>query len=243
MAKKEETKKKTTKKVETKKDVKKVKKEVKEVKEVKIEKTEKKDRGLLFAIIGIVLVVAIAVISMVIPERDKESEGPDSVLAVMTIKNYGDIILELDRKTAPITVDNFIELANSGFYDGLTFHRIIKGFMIQGGGNPDVASKTIKGEFTANGVENNISHTRGTISMARANSMDSASTQFFIVQEDSTHLDGNYASFGKVISGMEIIDKVIDDFGTENDETLPEGKRPIIEGIRSIEIEESTTEE
>ena len=79
--------------------------------------------------------------------------------------------------------------------------------------------------------------------MARANSMDSASTQFFIVQEDSTHLDGNYASFGKVISGMEIIDKVIDDFGTENDETLPEGKRPIIEGIRSIEIEESTTEE
>lgn len=115
------------------------------------------------------------------------------------VQDYGTISLELDADTAPISVTNFINLANEGFYDGLTFHRIISGFMIQGGdpnGNGTGGSeKTIKGEFSANGVENDISHVRGVISMARANDPDSGSSQFFIVHEDSTFLDGQYAAF------------------------------------------------
>ena len=118
------------------------------------------------------------------------------------VQDYGTISLELDADTAPISVTNFINLANEGFYDGLTFHRIISGFMIQGGdpnGNGTGGSeKTIKGEFSANGVENDISHVRGVISMARANDPDSGSSQFFIVHEDSTFLDGQYAAFGHV---------------------------------------------
>ena len=127
----------------------------------------------------------------------------------------GVISVELDGDTAPITVQNFMDLANEGFYDGLTFHRIIDGFMIQGGdpnhNGTGGSEKTIKGEFSANGVENNISHTRGTISMARSSDMDSASSQFFIVQTDSTSLDGQYAGFGHVTSGMEIVDQICKD--------------------------------
>lgn len=113
------------------------------------------------------------------------------------MQDYGDINVELDADVAPITVTNFINLANDGFYDGLTFHRIIKGFMIQGGdplGNGTGGSDNkIKGEFSNNGIENNLSHTRGAISMARSSNNDSASSQFFIVHKDSTYLDGNYA--------------------------------------------------
>lgn len=233
---------KETKKVEVKKEV---KKEIKKV-EVK-KKEEKKDRGLLFAIIGIVAVVIAAIVCFVIPENEGKVTEGGKVLAVMTIKDYGDIMLELDRDAAPETVANFLELANSGFYDGLTFHRIIKGFMMQGG-DPDGdgyggSSKTIKGEFLANGVSNNISHVRGTISMARSDDPDSASSQFFIVQEDDTDLDGYYAGFGKVASGMDIIDKIINDFGTTEDTTLPVGKRPIITSIREVETVTDTVEE
>lgn len=125
------------------------------------------------------------------------------------VQDYGTISLELDADTAPISVTNFINLANEGFYDGLTFHRIISGFMIQGGdpnGNGTGGSeKTIKGEFSANGVENDISHVRGVISMARANDPDSGSSQFFIVHEDSTFLDGQYAAFGHVTDGMDVV--------------------------------------
>lgn len=125
------------------------------------------------------------------------------------VKDYGTISLELDADTAPISVTNFINLAKDGFYDGLTFHRIISGFMIQGGdpkGNGTGGSdQTIKGEFSENGVENDISHVRGTISMARANDPDSASSQFFIVHEDSTFLDGQYAAFGHVTDGMDVV--------------------------------------
>lgn len=126
------------------------------------------------------------------------------------VQDYGTISLELDADTAPISVTNFINLANEGFYDGLTFHRIISGFMIQGGdpnGNGTGGSeKTIKGEFSANGVENDISHVRGVISMARANDPDSGSSQFFIVHEDSTFLDGQYAAFGHVTDGMDVVE-------------------------------------
>ena len=132
--------------------------------------------------------------------------------AKIKVKGYGTIEVELDGDTAPITVANFIKLVNEKFYDGLTFHRIMSGFMIQGGdplGNGTGGSdETIKGEFSSNGVENNISHKRGVISMARSSDPDSASSQFFIMHQDSTYLDGEYAAFGKVTKGMKVVDKI-----------------------------------
>lgn len=157
--------------------------------------------------------------------------------AVITVKDYGEIKLELDGDTAPITVKNFVELAESGFYDGLTFHRIMSGFMIQGGdpkGNGTGGSKNeIKGEFSANGTENDISHKRGVISMARAQDYDSASSQFFIVHEDSTHLDGQYAAFGHVTEGMDIVDAIAEDANPiDNNGTIPKENQPVIESIK-----------
>lgn len=170
------------------------------------------------------------------------SDGDDKMLsgkinAEINIKDYGVIKLELDADSAPITVTNFVNLVNDKFYDGLTFHRIIDGFMIQGGdplGNGTGGSeKTIKGEFKNNGVENNISHTRGTISMARSQANDSASSQFFIVQSDSTFLDGSYAGFGHITSGMEIVDKICKDTKTEDDNgTVKKENQPVIESIK-----------
>lgn len=150
------------------------------------------------------------------------------------IKDYGKISLELDADTAPITVTNFVNLAKSGFYDGLTFHRIIDGFMIQGG-DPDGngtggSDKEIKGEFSENGVENNISHERGVISMARAMDMDSASSQFFIVQADSTYLDGSYAAFGHVTEGMEVVDKICKE--VPSSDLVDKDKQPVITSIK-----------
>lgn len=137
----------------------------------------------------------------------------------------GDIIkVELDPTSAPITVENFKKLVNKGFYDGLTFHRIIKGFMIQGGDplgtGTGGADETIKGEFKSNGVDNTLSHKRGVISMARAMNPDSASSQFFIVHEDSDFLDGDYAAFGKVIEGMDVVDKIANVKTDSNDKPL-----------------------
>ena len=133
-------------------------------------------------------------------------------IAKIEVKDYGTITVKLDGKTAPITVQNFVDLAKSGFYDGLTFHRIIEGFMIQGGdpnGNGTGGSdKTIKGEFKENGVKNNIKHKRGVISMARSSDYDSASSQFFIMQEDNDSLDGQYAAFGRVIEGMDVVNEI-----------------------------------
>ena len=133
-------------------------------------------------------------------EEDNLLSGKHHV--TITVQDYGDINVELDADVAPITVTNFINLANDGFYDGLTFHRIIKGFMIQGGdplGNGTGGSDNkIKGEFSNNGIEKSLSHTRGAISMARSSNNDSASSQFFIVHKDSTYLDGNYACFGSI---------------------------------------------
>ena len=169
------------------------------------------------------------------------SDGDDKMLsgkinAEINIKDYGVIKLELDADSAPITVTNFVNLVNDKFYDGLTFHRIIDGFMIQGGdplGNGTGGSeKTIKGEFKNNGVENNISHTRGTISMARSQANDSASSQFFIVQSDSTFLDGSYAGFGHITSGMEIVDKICKDTKTDDNGTVKKENQPVIESIK-----------
>lgn len=190
-----------------------------------------------------IIVVIIILFSCYVAGRDKNEGGKEymsgKVNVLMTIKDYGDITLELDADTAPITVSNFVELVNSKFYDGLTFHRIIEGFMIQGG-DPDGngtggSSKTIKGEFSSNGVENNISHLRGVISMARSSDPDSASSQFFIVHQDSTYLDGQYAAFGKVLSGMDVVDKIAADaVPTDNNGTIPSDKQPVITKIEVI---------
>ena len=158
----------------------------------------------------------------------------------ISIKNYGIIQLELDPSQAPITVDNFVGLVNSGFYNGLTFHRIIKGFMIQGGdplGNGTGGSdKEIKGEFASNGVQNNIKHLRGTISMARSSFPDSASSQFFIMHEDAPHLDGDYAAFGHVTSGIEVVDKICDNTPVQDrNGTVLKADQPVIEYIKVIE--------
>lgn len=158
------------------------------------------------------------------------------------VKNYGSIKLKLDANIAPITVSNFVGLANDGFYNGLTFHRIIKGFMIQGGdpnGDGTGGSKqTIKGEFSANGVDNPLKHTRGVISMARSQSYDSASSQFFIMHEDTSSLDGQYAAFGCAYSGMDIVDKICDDVKTEDSNgTVSKKNQPVIESITCKKIQ------
>ena len=156
------------------------------------------------------------------------------------VANYGTIKLELDADTAPITVTNFINLANEGFYNGLTFHRIIDGFMIQGGdplGNGTGGSgQTIKGEFSSNGVENDIAHARGVISMARSRLMDSASSQFFIMHRDKPHLDGDYAAFGYVTEGMEVVDAICANTKVEdkNGSVKPENQ-PVITSITVID--------
>ena len=160
--------------------------------------------------------------------------------AKIVVKNYGTIALELDADVAPITVENFANLVNEGFYNGLTFHRIISGFMIQGGdplGNgTGGSSKTIKGEFASNGVKNSISHVRGTISMARSSMPNSASSQFFIVHKDSTFLDGQYAAFGTVTSGMEVVDKIGAETAVEDENgTVAKNNQPVIEKITMID--------
>lgn len=162
--------------------------------------------------------------------------------AVITVKDLGEIKLELDADTAPITVTNFVNLVNNGFYDGLTFHRVIDGFMIQGGdpkGNGTGGSeKTIKGEFSQNGVKNNIKHTRGVISMARSSAPNSASSQFFIMHETAPHLDGLYAAFGKVTSGMDIVDKIAKNTPvTDSNGTVKAENQPVITSIKMTEKE------
>jgi peptidyl-prolyl cis-trans isomerase B (cyclophilin B) len=157
------------------------------------------------------------------------------------VQDYGTIALELDADTAPITVTNFIELAKSGFYDGLTFHRIIEGFMIQGGdplGNGTGGSENpIKGEFEANGVKNGISHQRGVISMARqASNYNSASSQFFIMHEDNDSLDGGYAAFGHVTSGMEVVDAIAENTPVlDGNGTVAKKDQPVITAVRVID--------
>jgi cyclophilin family peptidyl-prolyl cis-trans isomerase len=148
--------------------------------------------------------------------KDRDTEGREIYYAEISVVDYGKIVVLLDATTAPITVANFVSLVNSGFYNGLKFHRIIEDFMIQGGdpnGNGSGgSSKTIKGEFAENGYVNDISHLRGVISMARSGqSYNSASSQFFICNDDSVEaLDGKYAAFGYVVSGMSVVDDITD---------------------------------
>ncbi len=175
-------------------------------------------------------------------QKETAKAPSGSSIAAIDVKDYGTIRVALYQDEAPITVANFIKLVNSGFYNGLTFHRAVKQFVLQGGdpnGNgTGGSSETIKGEFSANGVENHLSHTRGAISMARSSDYDSASSQFFIVQNSdaATTLDGQYACFGYVIEGMDIVDQIIaDSVATDSNGTLAADTQPI---INSITIEE-----
>lgn len=158
----------------------------------------------------------------------------------IAVRDYGTINVELDADEAPITVTNFIYLVNKGFYDGLTFHRIVSGFMIQGGDPEGTgfggSSQKIKGEFSSNGVTNSISHKRGVISMARSSDPNSASSQFFIVHEDSLSLDGDYAAFGHVTDGMDVVDKIAKDAKPiDGDGLVAKEQQPVIESIKVID--------
>jgi peptidyl-prolyl cis-trans isomerase B (cyclophilin B) len=190
-----------------------------------------------FLIIILIIMAVIIVLTTGCSSKSKYLSGKHHI--EIDVKDYGIIKCELDADVAPITVTNFIDLANSGFYNGLTFHRIINGFMIQGGdpkGNgTGGSSSTIKGEFSKNGVKNNISHVRGTISMARSNDYNSASSQFFIMQKDNTSLDGLYAAFGSVTEGMDIVDKIAKVKVEDDNGTVLKENQPVLNSITVID--------
>ena len=166
----------------------------------------------------------------------KKETGDQPVHVQITVKDYGTVDLELYPDIAPLTVENFVKLAESGFYDGNCFHRIIDGFMIQGGADLNGTVKHIKGEFRSNGYENDLKHTEGVISMARAKDPDSATSQFFIMVGDASWLDGQYAAFGKVTEGLEIIKKIASDARPIDDNgSIAQEDRPIIESVRILD--------
>ena len=186
----------------------------------------------------ILLLAALLLFSLTACGKSDSGNSEAPIMVEITMENGGVIRLELYPKIAPITVENFVTLADSGFYDGLIFHRVIKDFMIQGGdptgtGMGAANQKTIKGEFRANGVENNLSHVRGVISMARrSRPYDSATSQFFIVHKDSTYLDGQYAAFGRVVSGMDVVDAIAETPTDNSDRPLTP---QVIKTIRTVE--------
>ena len=174
-----------------------------------------------------------------VDESDPYATGVHHV--VIEVEGYGTIEATLNANAAPITVSNFCHLAESGFYDGLTFHRVVPGFMIQGG-DPAAdgtggSDESIKGEFADNGVDNNIPHVRGTISMARASDYDSASSQFFIMQETNASLDGQYAAFGTVTSGMEVVDAICEDVPVEDEQSgyVAREDQPVITSVTVVD--------
>ena len=201
----------------------------------------------LLALIGIIIIIcAVIVAVMALRPGSKPAEAPSgydenpTAWVEIAVKDYGVITAELYGNAAPITVTNFLKLTDDGFYDGLTFHRIISGFMIQGGdpnGNgTGGSSERIKGEFSGNGVQNDIAHERGVLSMARSSAPDSASSQFFIMHAAAPHLDGQYAAFGRVLSGMEVVDAICADTPVQdsNGTVLPVNQ-PVIEYVKRIE--------
>ncbi len=225
-----------------------------------IQKKAKRKRVSIISMLVAVLVVA-AIIVGVSVGKTEDKEGTESTAetdatlnydtthyADIEIENYGTITVALDGNSAPETVANFVALAEEGFYNGLTFHRIIEGFMMQGGDPEGTdyggSDTTITGEFTANGVENNLSHYRGAISMARSNDYNSASSQFFIVHEDSrSSLDGLYACFGYVEAGMDVVDAVCADAQpTDSNGTIAAEEQPVITSITIREVADDTTE-
>ena len=216
------------------------------------EEKARQRKNIIIAVVALA-VVACAIVGMVILSnwlndsckysRTRDIEGRDVTYVEFSVKDHGKFVVMLDATTAPTTVKNFLSLVNSGFYDGLTFHRIIDNFMIQGG-DPDGngmggLNTTIKGEFDNNGHKNDIKHIRGVISMARSDDPDSASCQFFICNADYPSLDGNYAAFGYVVEGMSVIDSITE-YGikhTTNGVIKDKTKQPVIEYIKVIERE------
>lgn len=189
-----------------------------------------------------VLVIVLAAGGILIAGRGKKTAASDPADLTVTnharieIAGYGTVMAELYGKLAPITVQNFVDLAGSGFYDGLTFHRIISGFMIQGGdpkGNGTGGSdQNIRGEFSANGIKNDLKHTRGVLSMARSQAYDSASSQFFIMHQDAPHLDGQYAAFGRVTEGMDIVDRICEETPVQDGNgTVARQDQPVITSV------------
>lgn len=194
---------------------------------------KERDKKSLLASIGIAVICLL--MALMVKYMDAYQETNVSY-ADIEIADYGTITVALNGTAAPETVENFISLAESDFYDGLTFHRIIEGFMMQGGdpnGNGTGGSgKTITGEFSANGSDNQLSHTRGAVSMARSEDYDSASSQFFIVQQDSTDLDGKYAVFGYVTEGLDVVDAICADAEPiDNNGLIAADKQPVITSI------------
>ena len=216
-------------------------------------KLKKTQNGSGIVILCAVIAALVAVLLMVFVARglgrsagmyddtagDRAASGnqiADPIYADITVEGYGTITVAMDAAAAPVTVLNFITLAEEGFYDGLTFHRIIDGFMMQGGDPEGTglggSDETILGEFAANGYDNPLSHIRGAISMARSQDYNSASSQFFIVQSDSTYLDGQYAAFGYVTSGMEYVDQICKDAKpTDGNGSIAKEDQPVITSI------------
>lgn len=188
-------------------------------------------------IILLCLILSLGVIGCGKVEEPVEVNFTVTHTAEISVKHYGKITVALAGEVAPITVDNFVSLAESGFYDGLTFHRIIKDFVVQGGDPEGTgfggSGKAIKGEFAANGVSNKISHKRGVISMARSDDYNSATSQFFIMHQERSHLNGGYAAFGMVISGMDVVDKICEEAEPiDSNGTIPAAAQPVIEYIK-----------
>lgn len=175
------------------------------------------------------------------PDLSDDPYATGTHRVAIEVEGYGTIEATLNANVAPITVSNFCHLVEEGFYDGLTFHRVVPGFMIQGG-DPNAdgtggSGTTIKGEFSANGVENNIPHVRGTISMARSQDYDSASSQFFIMQETTPSLDGQYAAFGTVTTGMDVVDAICESVPVADEQSglVAAGDQPVIASITILE--------
>ena len=188
----------------------------------------------------VVVLLVIAILFLLNGQKKANDPLAPTDYVQIEIADYGTITAELYGNTAPITVANFMKLAEEGFYDGLTFHRIISGFMIQGGdplGNGMGGSDTdIKGEFLLNGVENDIRHERGVLSMARSQLYDSASSQFFIMHADADYLDGQYAAFGRVLSGIEVVDAICENTPvTDGNGSVDPENQPVITSVKRIE--------
>lgn len=182
-----------------------------------------------------------------IVNKDEAFDKTATYYAYINIIDYGTITVKLDQTQAPITVENFVKLSASGFYNNLTFHRIMEGFMMQGGdpnGNGSGGSQqTIVGEFKSNGYNNTIAHKRGVISMARSNKPDSASSQFFIMHDDAPHLDGDYAAFGYVTAGMDVVDAVCTKVKPiDNNGTIPSYAQPVMHSIVISKVAAATVD-
>ena len=194
-------------------------------------------------VLKILLCISLVFLCSSCLNKEEDNHIYDKKIKVnIEMRDYGTINIELYPDVAPITVDHFIKLVKDGFYDGLTFHRVVSGFMIQGGdptgtGNGGITDM-IKGEFSLNGVENPLKHERGVVSMARGETYDSASCQFFIVHKTDPTLDGRYAAFGRVINGMDIVDRICNETKIENSYgSVSIENQPVINKIYVVEGE------